>query len=332
MGKGRDSAEKRMNTHQRPHGFRLRPSRRVQQLFGLGLMLFSVVGLVLSLAGLVAAGRFSAQVGAQIDETLRLSLTALETTDQTLILVDDMLGEAADGMGSLQSSTNSIQLTVADTNSMLDSLHGTLDRDLPRVVSSTQQALAAAEESTGVIESVLFNLNSVSFLTGTRYEPDVTLQESISDVGASLDGLPGTYQQMANELATVQDDMHNVRTTLDGVGASLGAIESTLRNTQPSIRSYGVLVNQVTASVTELQQQVARWLSVLRLGSVILLVWLALTQIGLLFQGWEMLSFDRSGLEERVQWLEESVNDRLKRGEEAVEEVSPGEATETTLE
>jgi hypothetical protein len=287
----------------------LKPKRRgsIQRGLGAALTIVSILGLLLSVVGLALVPRLISQLEGSLSATIELSLSALETSGETLTIAEGILGETADAIASAQGATGDVQQTIDSSRAALNSLHSLLQTDLPQVVGKTQQSLESAQEGAQLIENLLFGLNSISALTGTSYEPETSLSESIGDIQGGLDNLPGTYQQMALDIDATRRDLSALKDELDTLHTSLQGIEVSLREAQSVIGEYGLLIDDLIDSLGQLQERVplgiqrARWLS------IFIFVWLALTQIGLAFQGWEMLAYDLRDLETRLADLENAA-------------------------
>ena len=285
-----------------------------RRLLGLGLVIVSAVGLVLSLVGLVFVARASRGIAANTQDALEVIASTLETTSEMLALIDKTLGETADAVGTARTTTLDIRQTLQATDAMLTSLTGMLGSDLPEVVTSTQASLESAQASAQVIDGVLLGLNAIAPLTGVSYNPDQPLAESLAEVETSLDSLPGTFTEIAKDVSAAQDDLGVVEDDLNALADDLADIEASLKEAQEVITDYRAQVDDLTARVSDLQERVPRWVRAATLGAIFVLVWLALSQIGLLFQGWEMVSVDHRRLAAKVEELDEIVRELQGKG------------------
>lgn len=260
----------------------------LRSLLGLGLMTVSALGLALSVAGLLALARTNAGMLSQLEDTLALSLSALETTGQTLTLAEDLLGQSASAFTSMQAATLDTDQTITDADAVIDSMAAVFGDELPGVIASSQESLDSAQESAEVIEGTLTSLNAVSSLTGTRYEPDVTLAESLGSLNDNLGHMPDSFERIASDLDSAGENLGAMDTDLEALAADFGDIADTLTESQAVMADYHALVDDLSENVGDLESSVPRLVRTIRRGGAFLLVWLALTQIGLLFQGWEM--------------------------------------------
>jgi polyhydroxyalkanoate synthesis regulator phasin len=278
-------------------------SSPVKKVYGVGLMIVSVVGLILSLFGLIFVARTGRQITKDVQETLGVTASALETTSQSLSLAEEAFGEAADSIGAAEGMTQDVQQTLTDTNTLIDSLGGVFGSELPEIITHTRQSLEAAEQSAAVVDGVLLALTYVPLLN-VEYDPEVPLSESIGNIDASLETLPQSLTDISGDLEAAQGNLQSVDSDLDRLSGSLADIRQTLTEAQSVMVDYRELVDDLTERVKKLQTQVPRWVRTGTIGVTFVLVWLAFSQVGLLFQGWEMLTFNARQLEERVEALE----------------------------
>lgn len=298
----------------------MRLPRVGRPLFGMGLVIVSAVGLAASLLGLVFTARISRSLAADTQAALTVVLSSLETTGDTLTLIDEVIKETRGAIASARATTLGVERTVRNSGDLLTSLSGALGDDLPAVIRSSQQSLETAQASAEVIESALYGLNAVSALTGTTYDPDVPLADSLSDIEDSLDTLPPSFVSIADQLTALQEDALVIGGDLTSLADSLAQIEATLDESHALIAEYQALIGDLSASVAVLKQRLAGQLLALRLVLYFLFAWAALAQIGLLYQGGEMVRYDPGRLEARVRELEavvEAVQARAGEPEEA---------------
>jgi uncharacterized coiled-coil protein SlyX len=285
----------------------------IKRILGICLMIFSTLGLAISLFGLPAISRVSKQLTKSTDDALALTLTALDTTGQSLSLVHDALSEARDALDAAQIVVEGVDDGLQNTGAMIGSLGDTLTDDLSQVIWNTQDSVAAAGEGAALIEDVLYDLNAVSLLIGVTYEPDVSLTESFANINKSLDGVPQTLAEIDESLSATQDSLHSMQTGFTDLTDVLGESKAILTEAQANVDDYSSLIEELSLQISGLQKYWPRWIHTATRSLYFLLMWLAISQIGLLWQGWEMVSYHPAQIEERVRKLEEKVATALQK-------------------
>jgi len=279
----------------------------VKRILGICLMICSVLGLVVSLLGLPAVSRVSQRITKGGDEALTLALTTLDTTSQSLALMHDGLVEAQNALGAAQNVTEGLDDGLQNTETMIGSLSDALGSDLPQVILNTQDALDAAGQGVAVVEDVLYGLNTVSLLTGMTYEPDVSLAESFANINQSLDSVPQTLAEVDESLGATQKNLSDMQTGFTDLTETLDESKAILVEAQANIDDYSALVEELSLKIAALQENLPDWARTATWALYFLLIWLAISQIGLLWQGWEMVSYQPAQVEQRVRELEEKI-------------------------
>jgi hypothetical protein len=286
----------------------------IKRLLGACLMAFSALGLVIGLAGLVAVWRFSGHIAAGADDALEVSVAALNSTKQNLDLTHAALGEARIALAATRTFVEASGSGMANTSTLIDSLRDVLVGDIPDIIRESQRSLSAAEDGAAVIERMLYGLNTVSGLTGVRYDPDVSLTESFSAMNESLDTLPEQLAELDESLGAAQENLDDLQAAAIVVTAPLEESDAVLEDAQSSAGSYRSMIEELSSEVVNLQDHLPGWIRVLTWSLSFLLVWLAISQVGLLWQGWEMLSAREEVVEDRLRRLEEKAEASTKPG------------------
>jgi len=284
----------------------------VKRVLGASLMMFSALGLVISLFGLLAVCKVRGPIAQSADEVLTLSLTALNTTSQSLDLVQSALGEAQDALGAVETVILDTGDGLHNTGALMGSLSDALAGDLPQVILSSQDSLTAAEEGAAVIERMLYALNVISALTGVTYDPDVSLTESFARLNQSLDDVPQTLAEVDESLNGVQDNLNSMQPSFTDLTGTLSESEAILAEMEASIDDYNGVIQELSLKIGGLQESLPNWIRIATFALYFLLIWLAVSQIGLLWQGWEMVSYHPAQVEARLRELEEKVGELLQ--------------------
>lgn len=279
----------------------------LKRVLGVSLMIFSALGLVISLFGLLAVCKVSGPFAQSADEALTLSLTALNTTSQSLDLVQSALGEAQDALGAVETVILDTGDGLHNTGALMGSLSDALAGDLPQVILSSQHSLTAAEEGAAVIERMLHGLNVISALTGVTYDPDVSLTESFARLNQSLDDVPQTLAEVDGTLNAVQDNLNSMQPSFTDLTGTLKESEAILAEMEASIDDYNGVIQELSLKIGGLQESLPNWIRIVTFALYFLLIWLAVSQIGLLWQGWEMVSYHPAQVEARLRELEQQI-------------------------
>jgi hypothetical protein len=286
----------------------------IKRVLGICLIVFSALGLVISLLGLVAVFGFSGPVASSADQALQLTVAALTSGQQNLDLAQRALAEAQTALEATEAFVEGAGGGLANSSAVMGSLSDMLVGDLGHVVVETQHSLAAAEEAAAVMEELLHGLNVISGLTGLTYDPDVSLTESFARINESLDTVPRTLAELDQSLTAAQEDLDDSQASVAELAGPLRESEAVLTEAQASLEEYSGLIAQLIQEVEGLQHSLPRWTRAVVFSLYFLLLWLAITQVGLLWQGWEMASDQPRLIDDHIRELERKVQELASRG------------------
>jgi len=265
---------------------RLPDTRRIT---GLALMGGAVLGGVLVVIGLFGAafglGGLERSIDASLarfDETLILTTSGLDTATATL-------GEADSTLTALSATLGSTTRAISDTLPTIATVADLTGDDLPEAIRSTQSALGSARETARVIDRVLGTISGFGLLSSGTYNPEVPLNEAIADVSTSLDDLPAALLRLDRGLRTGSTSLAEVNTDLVDVVAGVDEITESLRTAGGSLDDYRSVVAALRDEIADLRERLPPWFFGLRIGLLLGLLWLAIAQVSLYLQGWELV-------------------------------------------
>ena len=281
----------------------------IKRVLGSCLMIFSTLGLLISLLGLVAVFRFSGPVASSSEQALQVTLVALTSGQQNLDLALRALGEAQAALDATEAFVEGAGSGLKDTSALMGSLSDMMVGDLGQVIVESQHSLAAAENAAAVIEELLYGLNVISGLTGLTYDPDVSLTESFARMNDSLDTLPRTLAELDDSLTDAQGNLDDSQASVVELAGPLNESAAVLMEAQGSLEAYSSLIAQLIQEIEDLRESLPRWIRAIVFSLYFLLIWLAITQVGLLWQGWEMVSEQPRVIDDRILELERKVEE-----------------------
>jgi methyl-accepting chemotaxis protein len=155
-------------------------------------------------------------------------------------------------------------------------------------VGAAQTSLASAQESAEIIDRILRVVARIPFVN-LDYNPPVPLHTALAEVSSSMDDLPGSF-------ATMENSLENASSNLEVIQADIALMSTNVREIKTSLESARDVVKEYQAVVTELQSRTqgleTRLPTLIDLSAIVLtlfLAWMSVTQIGLFYQGWELL-------------------------------------------
>ncbi len=268
------------------------------RITGLALIIAAVMGLGLSLAGLIFLGRFSSRISTNLLSTLEYLDRALAITSDGLETAESSLKAADSALGSLVSTLDGVNESLQGMDPTLTALSTLLGKGLPETIKATQDSLDSAQTSAKNIDNVLTSLSRIPFLGTLVYNPEVPLNETLGDISDSLDAIPRSLRDAKSGLDTADKNLATITSDLGNVAQSTDQIDLSIADALLVIDEYQTLVADMQKRTKDLRQELPGQLRLATLAAALLLIWLAITQIGLLAQGVEFLARGRKPLKQ----------------------------------
>lgn len=265
----------------------------LERLIGIALIVGAALGLLFNIAGLVLVPRLSATVRDGAVTTLATLDSTLATTAEGLVVVDSSLDNAQETVDALTATTRGVAQTVEDTTPLFDTMIDLSGEALPTTIATTQLSLLGAAEGMQTIEVLLGTLNAVPLLGLPRYNPPAPMYESLVNVSTSLEPLASSFTQIESDMATARENLDTVNQEITTLANTLDQVDTTIEDARTVTGQYQDVIEQQRAVVNSLQGNLDTGIHWAGLAISMLLVWLAIAQVGLLSQGFEMVA--RSG-------------------------------------
>ena len=265
------------------------------RLVGFVLIAGAILGLTLSVAGLVILPRVERMVTTRALAGLDLLDRTLAATADGLSVADEALGRAVDSVALLQTTTQGVSQAIGDTVPLVDTVADMMGEDLPESIRAAQTALTAAQSSAKLADDTLSLLAAVPLLGLGEYAPAVPLHTGLGHISDSLGSLPASFSQMEQGLKTSSGNLARIEGDVAGLADQIGQIDSSLAQTRSVVTQYQSVVGDLQVEVAALRDGLPRWLRWLRWGLSLGLIWLGIAQLGLLSQGLEMVRRTRAG-------------------------------------
>lgn len=278
----------------------------IRRILGLIMLLTGLTLLVLSLAGAYLAGDALAGLADGVSQTLAAASHSLDAAHDTLALARDSISDVDGGLATAVSATASVAQTLNDSRPLIDNVATVTTQEVPEAVEGIQAALPNMIEVAAVIDRTLTTLSSVgidreiplpfggsiplSFDLGIDYNPTTPFDESLRTFETSLVGLPESLRGLEDELSATNANLGSLSADLQATSDDLGKINSRIGELGPLLDQYSALIDQISDLVFQIEAQLGPRLELIRLGSIVLLIAFAFSQLAPLYLGWELLT------------------------------------------
>jgi methyl-accepting chemotaxis protein len=260
---------------------------------GVALIAAGVAGVLFSLIALVIVSRLVSDIQASADRRIAQVDRALTATGDGLVVARESLGRAEVTMRSLHTTIDDASQAITDTLPALDRVGALVGEDLPTTISSTRSALASAQETARVADSLLSTISQFQLIGAELYNPKVPLNVAIGQVSDSLKDLPESLASVRGDLRQTAGNLGEVNVQIGSVAGNMDDIGASMADAETVIAKYQGIVGELRGEIADVRRDLPGWMFGIRLGVSLILLWLGIAQIGLLTQGWELIQRSR---------------------------------------
>ncbi len=273
----------------------------IRRILGVFVMLAGILGLVLSLAGLVMVWVAKPTVAGYAGTTIDTLNESVVTSQRVVDVTGQALEGTIDSVDALSAMLGTTAATVEDTKPVLDEFDKIMATTLPSTLKAATDSLYTAQEAAQVLESTMKSLDTFRFLLGSTpllgdmvklpaesYNPEKPLADSLGELASSLEGLPDTFVKMSASLSTTDDKLAAVQENLITMSGSVKLISSSLGEYQNMLTQSKSSMDNLTSILTSIQDNLPTILTGVAIVLSLFFVWLLAAQVVILSQGWEL--------------------------------------------
>ena len=263
--------------------------KSISKLIGITVIIAAIAGLVISIGGIVAVWMVREPLGAGLTNTFDLYESTLKATSDGLTVADQSLSKAVDSVTALENTIRTSGKAVQDSVPLVDTLSILMGKDLPDAILATQSALNSAQSSAKSVESTLTLLTAFPFLPIDPYQPEVPLTDALGEVSTSLDPIPQSFASMEDSLKTSQGNLKMLSAQVTVIANNVGELKTSLADAQKVLTQYQTVLATLGQQINAALASLPRLMNIMAWLLTVIFVWLGLTQVGLLYQGFEMV-------------------------------------------
>ncbi len=272
---------------------------RLSFFTGIIYIVSAVFGLIFSAGGLVALWTTRAEVVQSLSGTVAIFGRALDTTSQTIDLINGSLNVASENLSGGHAVLVSIAQSLDDSQGLIGATAGLVGTDLAGFFTQTQDSLAAVETSAqtvdqalGVIEGIRDALSGLRSIipffappaAGTNL-PRATLQQSVAEVRSSLDPVPASLGEIERQLSVTAANVAIMRSELARLAEQVTEIEKGLDGARQVAAEYRAVLDDLQRRFDRFEEGLPFILRGIYLGLTLLLGWVFINQAGMLAHG-----------------------------------------------
>ncbi len=259
-----------------------------KKVFGSLMIVLAVIGILLGAFVVSQVWHYRQPVIGGLQEVLDHTSAVLQTTDDGLAVIDQVVSSVYTSTLYLDDATTALGKTMQSATNFMDSAGTFVGGDLITTITNTQSALASAQASAAVIDNVLTSISSVPLL-GLQYNPQTPLNKALGKVSSSLDPVQKSLQSFQNNLDSTQANMQELTNQISSLNQQITTINTNLVQAKATIHDYRSGINSLQGSIARARAKVGLWVTTLAWMITILILILVMILVGTLLQGIMML-------------------------------------------
>lgn len=261
---------------------------RYSRLIGVIYITGAVFGIIISLAGVIGLWATKPRVTRAIGATVTLGGQMIDATRGTVEVAATSLDQASIDLEAMQKITTQVSTTLEDSTGLISSTSTMVGKDMVGFVGDFQSSMKSVQSSARIVDDFLGVVGNIPFI-GSRYRPDVSLEESFAQVNRSLDPLPKKFTDIQRQLEVASANVAVMQKQIESLTTEIAGINDSLDRAKVQAEEYRTLLRDMRDRWTALQRRLPVILTILYLGITSLLVWIFISQLGILIHGIELL-------------------------------------------
>lgn len=263
-------------------------SHRYDQLIAVIYIIGALFGILLSLGGAIGLWVTKDKVTTQVTEIVSLLGRTLDATRTTVTVVNSSLEQASNHLDLIHLMITDTASTLADTDGLISETSTMIGEDMVLFVEDTQSSLDTVRTSARFIDDFLRIVSNIPFV-GKRYQPEVTLQDSIAEVKVSLDALPESFGNIQRELDVTAANIETMQVEMTQLAERISLIDKELSEAITVAEEYRMILTDVRTRWDVVEEHLPAWLNTGYLALTALLIWIFINQVGTLIHGIALL-------------------------------------------
>ncbi|MGB3714729.1 MAG: hypothetical protein WA996_09895 [Candidatus Promineifilaceae bacterium] len=261
-----------------------------RKLIGVLFLLISILGLAFSVTGVVIGRQAVDELGSAIDTALNRTLVSLGTASDTLVLTKSTFEQVNAGLDTVGVTADNVAQTLRDTQPLLEGVSTVVASEIPDSLEAIQNSIPGVADAAGTIDDTLRTLSAfeveraifgipISFDLGINYDPEVSLDDSVRQIGLSLDGMPDSLRALRSDLDVANENLENVSSNINTIASDLEALGDNVQQIEPLVDEYIQLISDIELLVNQTQEKLDSQLEMVKLIVTLLFIWIGINQL-----------------------------------------------------
>jgi hypothetical protein len=245
------------------------------------LTTMGAVAIALTVVAAIVAFALVGNLRDSVDESLAVTVEALDTIDGTVSLSKQVVDSVAASLDAVGDTISTVKDSTGDVNATLTTLHEFVGSTLPAAIDGIQNALPTIKTVAGTIDSALEGVSRIPF--GPDYQPEIPFADTIQQLIDRLAPLDTDLQTMGTNLDELLTAIDQLDTDLTAVQTALNSIRDDVHSAKAELDRYATVTGEARRVADDARDDLQRdvlWMRVLVIvGALALLTTQALTVI-----------------------------------------------------
>jgi methyl-accepting chemotaxis protein len=291
-----------------------------RKLIALVLLIIGLLGITLSVTGALMGRRAIDEIGAALDTGLGRTVDSLDTAGDTLVLTKSTFDQVTSGLETVGTTADNVAQSLRDTQPLLNRISTVAAEDIPNSLEAIENAIPSVADAAGTIDDTLETLSDfevdrsiagvpISFDLGINYAPEIALDDSVLQIGRSIEGMPESLRALRTDLDVANENLESVSSSVGDIAANLDALGTNVEQIEPLVDDYIKMVSDTRQLVIQTQDRLDRQLETAKLIVTLLFAWIGMNQLVPLYLSWDIFTRDDEGEENSSEQEDDSESD-----------------------
>ena len=252
----------------------------------------AILGMLFSLLGIGGVWAIRPWLTNRVSGIAGLTNDALVTTQSAIGFLSGSVSQVDEDLGLIQSSLESLETSLNSIAVSLTTSSSLIGDDLNLTLSEVQTAITSASTSAEFIDDTLAFIAAIPLL-GADYQPDTPLHISLAKVAEDMNDIPDSLASLEASLDTASTDIQSFSNDLTALSDDLTIVMEDLDGAQDILADYDSILSDALLKIDKLESHLTFYSVLASFFLSGMLLWLGVAQFGVHLQAQEYIHFEQ---------------------------------------
>lgn len=271
----------------------------MRRFLGIIMLVIGLAGIVLSITGAIVGRRLIGAMGENLDANLRLTVQSVDTINESLLLTRQTVSQIGAGLDTMEVTAETVATSLDETRPMIEQISRVTTDDVAGGLETFQESLPDLIEVAATIDETLTTLSRfridrtifgipLRYDLGINYDPEVPFAQSVEELGASIEELPAELRVLEGYLDEADANLGEISGNVRQIGGDLTQVNESVDELEPLLDDFIATLTEFGDATRQTRVTLAGQIETFQTVWLIVMVWLALTQVAPLYLGYEL--------------------------------------------